>query len=91
VKFVNGLSKVATTSTPFSNSLSPFVTTLCRIHPLRTPTTLRDVCGVSITVATHGTFHGFITSAKEGGYVFGSVCLSVCLFVCLSVGLLANL
>jgi len=32
-----------------------------------------------------------ITSAEEGGYVFGSVCLSVCLFVCLSVGLLANL
>ena len=36
-----------------------------------------------------------VTSAKEGGYVFGavclSVCLSVCLFVCLSVGLLANL
>ena len=32
-----------------------------------------------------------ITSAQEGGYVFGSVCLSVCLFVCLSVGLLANL
>ena len=31
------------------------------------------------------------TSAKEGGYVFGAVCLSVCLFVCLSVGLLANL
>ena len=31
------------------------------------------------------------TSAEEGGYVFGSVCLSVCLFVCLSVGLLANL
>ena len=29
----------------------------------------------------------FITSAEEGGYVFGSVCLSVCL----SVGLLANL
>jgi len=27
------------------------------------------------------------TSAEEGGYVFGSVCLSVCL----SVGLLANL
>ena len=32
-----------------------------------------------------------ITSAEEGGYVFGAVCLSVCLFVCLSVGLLANL
>ena len=32
-----------------------------------------------------------VTSAEEGGYVFGSVCLSVCLFVCLSVGLLANL
>jgi len=32
-----------------------------------------------------------ITSAEEGGYVFGSDCLSVCLFVCLSVGLLANL
>jgi len=31
------------------------------------------------------------TSAEEGGYVFGSVCLSVCLFVCLSIGLLANL
>jgi len=31
----------------------------------------------------------FVTSAEEGGYVFGavclSVCLSVCLFVCLSV------
>ena len=26
-----------------------------------------------------------ITSAEEGGYVFGAVCLSVCLFVCLSV------
>ena len=26
-----------------------------------------------------------VTSAEEGGYVFGSVCLSVCLFVCLSV------
>ena len=24
---------------------------------------------------------GFITSAEEGGYVFGSVCLSVCLSV----------
>ena len=35
--------------------------------------------------------HSFITSAEEGGYVFGAVCLSVCLFVCLSVGLLANL
>jgi len=33
----------------------------------------------------------FITSAEEGGYVFGSVCLSVCLFVYLSIGLLANL
>jgi len=33
----------------------------------------------------------FVTSAEEGGYVFGSVCLSVCLFVCLSVVLLANL
>ena len=32
-----------------------------------------------------------ITSAEEGGYVFGAVCLSVCLFVCLSVGLLGNL
>jgi len=31
------------------------------------------------------------TSAEEGGYVFGLVCLSLCLFVCLSVGLLANL
>jgi len=29
----------------------------------------------------------FVTSAEEGGYVFGAVCLSVCL----SVGLLANL
>ena len=44
-----------------------------------------------------GTIHMkvIITSAEEGGYVFGavclSVCLSVCLFVCLSVGLLANL
>jgi len=28
----------------------------------------------------------FITSAKEGGYVFGSVCLSVCLFVFDAVG-----
>ena len=27
----------------------------------------------------------FVTSAEEGGYVFGAVCLSVCLFVCLSV------
>ena len=26
-----------------------------------------------------------ITSAEEGGYVFGLVCLSVCMFVCLSV------
>jgi len=34
---------------------------------------------------------GIVTSAEEGGYVFGSVFLSVCLFVCLSVGLLANL
>jgi len=33
----------------------------------------------------------FVTSAEEGGYVFGAICLSVCLFVCLSVGLLANL
>jgi len=33
----------------------------------------------------------FITSAEEGSYVFGAVCLSVCLFACLSVGLLANL
>ena len=32
-------------------------------------------------------FSYLITSAEEGGYVFGSVCLSVCL----SVGLLANL
>jgi len=32
-----------------------------------------------------------VTSAKEGGYVFSSVCLCVCLSVCLSVGLLANL
>jgi len=27
--------------------------------------------------------YAIITSAEEGGYVFGSVCLSVCLFVCL--------
>ena len=25
---------------------------------------------------------GFVTSAEEGGYVFGAVCLSVCLSVC---------
>jgi len=36
-------------------------------------------------------WHLLVTSAEEGGYVFGAVCLSVCLFVCLSVGLLANL
>jgi len=39
----------------------------------------------------HSDAAAVVTSAEEGGYVFGSVCLSVCLFVCLSVGLLANL
>ena len=26
--------------------------------------------------------NGFVTSAEEGGYVFGAVCLSVCLSAC---------
>ena len=37
--------------------------------------------GCSLTNSTQ-TASSLITSAEEGGYVFGSVCLSVCLSVC---------
>jgi len=38
-----------------------------------------DHCPLNVV----GSFNDvFITSAEEGGYVFGSVCLSVCLSVC---------
>jgi len=45
-------------------------------------TVVHDGTALSMACATSTPF---ITSAEEGGYVFGLVCLSVCLFVCLSV------
>ena len=35
-----------------------------------------------VTFSGHSTNNHIVTSAEEGGYVFGSVCLSVCLSVC---------
>ena len=57
---------------------------------------IQALCKLLLSTVIHALLVLFIfTSAEEGGYVFGSVCLSVflsvCLFVCLSVGLLANL
>jgi len=49
----------------------------------------RLVCDCEFYTAIFASFvlKLFVTSAEDGGYVFGAVCLSVCL----SVGLLANL
>ena len=44
-----------------------------------------SIMQVAVSQNIAQTKHNLITSAEEGGYVFGAVCLSVCLFVCLSV------